>query len=67
VPGSGKFDRTGLDSYREAKESINKTISIDAMDCLANYNWPGNVREMENLIERLLVITVHDNIKPANH
>ena len=27
-----------------------------SMDRLASYHWPGNVREMENLIERLVIL-----------
>ena len=30
-------------------------LSDEAINCLCNYNWPGNIRELENLIERLCV------------
>jgi PAS domain S-box-containing protein len=33
----------------------NKNVSNEAIEILCNYNWPGNIRELENLIERLLV------------
>lgn len=45
---------------------IDKKISAGAMEILMNYSWPGNVRQLENLIERLVVtsdgpeITVDD-------
>lgn len=32
-------------------------ISREAMDLLLQYNYPGNVRELENIIERAVVIT----------
>lgn len=32
-------------------------IAPDAMELLASYSWPGNIRELENLIERLVVVT----------
>lgn len=41
-------------------------ISTEAMDMLVNYSWPGNIRELENLVERLSIlkgagmIDVHD-------
>jgi transcriptional regulator with GAF, ATPase, and Fis domain len=44
-----------------SKSSENKkTFSKRAMETLINYNWPGNIRELENLIERLSIL-VDDN------
>jgi two-component system response regulator PilR (NtrC family) len=44
-------------------------LGEDALLLLASYHWPGNVREMENLIERLVVLTrgavVHIDDLPA--
>ena len=31
-------------------------IDQDALEALTSYHWPGNVREMENLIEMLVVM-----------
>lgn len=45
------------------KYKYHKTISPDAMKILLNYNWPGNVREVENLMERLLVTSRKDLIE----
>jgi two-component system, NtrC family, response regulator HydG len=39
-----------------------KTINEHAVELLINYSWPGNIRELENLIERLSVITQGDEI-----
>lgn len=33
-----------------------KRISSDAMDMLMRYNWKGNVRELENTIERAIIL-----------
>jgi transcriptional regulator with PAS, ATPase and Fis domain len=41
-------------------------ISKEAMDHLLTYSWPGNVREVANVIERLVVITHGDYILPNN-
>lgn len=38
------------------KYNRNKKLSEKAMDCMLQYNWPGNIRELENLIERLVII-----------
>jgi transcriptional regulator with PAS, ATPase and Fis domain len=43
---------------RACKE-LNKNVLIlseDAKDCIKSYNWPGNIRELENLMERLAVM-----------
>ena len=39
-----------------------KGIDIHAMELLIKYNWPGNIRELENLIERLVVLSKKDTI-----
>ena len=44
---------------QEFARRMNKTveaISTKAMDSLALYQWPGNIRELQNVIERSLVI-----------
>src|SRR5260370_33093643 len=33
-----------------------------AIDTLVAYSFPGNVRELKNLIERLVILTPHDQI-----
>ena len=38
------------------KKSI-EGISDEGMQILKNYDWPGNIRQLENIIERLMVIT----------
>jgi DNA-binding NtrC family response regulator len=32
-------------------------LSVDGLDLLCNYHWPGNVREVENLITRASVLS----------
>jgi formate hydrogenlyase transcriptional activator len=32
-------------------------ISAAAMEALANYDWPGNIRELQHLIERSVILT----------
>jgi DNA-binding NtrC family response regulator len=35
----------------------NKTISTDAMAALSSYRWPGNVRQLQNAMERAAIFT----------
>jgi two-component system response regulator AtoC len=39
----------------ENHKKINK-VSDDAIRILMNYNWPGNIRELENVIERAVIL-----------
>lgn len=41
-----------------------KGITDDAMDMLTNYSFPGNVRELENIIERAIILEKTDMIRP---
>jgi transcriptional regulator with GAF, ATPase, and Fis domain len=41
---------------REAKKSIG-TIPAEAMDALLNWSWPGNIRELQNLVQRCVILT----------
>ena len=40
-----------------------RRISDEAMDIFFNYAWPGNIRELENTIERAVVIADTDEIQ----
>jgi DNA-binding NtrC family response regulator len=47
--------------------AMNKTVidvSSDAMDLLVRYDWPGNIRELENVIERAMVLAEPPSIRP---
>ncbi len=34
-----------------------KTINSDALSVLLKYPWPGNIRELQNIVERLIITT----------
>jgi formate hydrogenlyase transcriptional activator len=51
----GKFSR------RMSKQ-ITK-ISRNAMDALMHYPWPGNIRELQNFIERAVIVTPGDTLR----
>ena len=43
-----------------------KTISEEAMHFLVNYSWPGNIRELANFVERMLVLSIGSTITPRD-
>jgi len=45
-----------LARYREQMGKSIAGISADAMRFLAAYDWPGNIRELENVIERAVAL-----------
>ena len=40
-----------------------KNVSPDAMDALMRYAWKGNIRELENVLERSLILCEGDTIQ----
>lgn len=34
-----------------------KSLSTECIQCLCDYDWPGNIREMENTMERLVIMS----------
>jgi two-component system NtrC family response regulator len=40
-----------------------RDISPEAMAALCEYNWPGNVRQVENVIERVVVTARHEIVQ----
>jgi two-component system, NtrC family, response regulator PilR len=43
-----------------------KRISHEAMKLLMDYSWKGNVRELENIIERVVLFTEGEEIQPSD-
>lgn len=50
-----------LETYNE-KFSIQKEMEEDAVEYLQQCDWPGNIRELENAIQRIMIGTKGDNI-----
>jgi DNA-binding NtrC family response regulator len=50
----------------EANDRRGKSLTDAAMKALSGYDYPGNVRELKNLVERLVILTPEDEInEPA--
>jgi DNA-binding NtrC family response regulator len=45
---------------------VPRRFSSDTLACLRNHRWPGNARELRNLIESLMLTSVGDPIEPSD-
>ena len=48
--------RMNLDKLK-VDMGVDKKINADAVDTLLKYPWPGNIRELQNIVERLVITT----------
>ena len=53
-----------LSHFNKTKKRDIKGFSPAAMDILISYPWPGNIRELENLVERLIILKGNGTICP---
>jgi two-component system NtrC family response regulator len=42
------------------------TVSPKLLDRLSRYSWPGNIRELENLVERMVILRKSDVLSPKD-
>ena len=52
---------------RKYSEQFNKqivTIPLHTMESLMNYSWPGNIRELQNFIERAVILSRGEVLDP---
>jgi DNA-binding NtrC family response regulator len=45
-----------LTRFNQTKHTEISNLAPDALHLLTEYDWPGNIRELENMIERLVVL-----------
>jgi Nif-specific regulatory protein len=44
-----------LKGFREERNDVPVSFSLDALEVLLSYRWPGNVRELQNAVERAVI------------
>jgi two-component system, NtrC family, response regulator AtoC len=59
IPGLIQFF---MDFYAEKFKSSPRPLSSNLTQMLEKYHWPGNVRQLENLIKRYVVLGSEDSI-----
>ena len=63
IPALAKFF---LQKHARLREKKINSISSAAMSMLCAYHWPSNVRELENCIERAVIIAAGQNITESD-
>jgi len=53
-------------SQLEGKEGEVKKLTPESAAILAGYNWPGNIRELKNVIERAMILAGLGDIRPEH-
>ena len=48
--------------YSEANGKTGVRLSLSAMEMLQRYRWPGNIRELENVIERAVLLVSEEGL-----
>ncbi len=57
--------RTFIDKFNQKLDKQVKDLSSPAMALLMNHNWSGNIRELENVIERAVLLADGERITPG--
>jgi DNA-binding NtrC family response regulator len=55
-----------LERLNRGKQTAATGCSPDAMARLMEHHWPGNIRELENMIERLAVLSQSETIEVSD-
>jgi two-component system NtrC family response regulator len=55
-----------LDHFCRRHSRSRKAVQPDAMQQLVSFRWPGNVRQLRNIIERIVVTSTSDKISAAD-
>lgn len=55
-----------LEKFNEKHGKEVSEFSPEAEEIFSNYNWPGNIKELENILERLVITTSSRQITASN-
>ena len=55
-----------MDKYAEENAGKRKVISPEALDYLSGYEWPGNIRQLENIVERCMVMAAGETVEATD-
>lgn len=52
-----------VNNFVENEHLTYKRFSVAAQNLLRHYHWPGNIRELRNLVQRLLILSTNTTIE----
>ncbi len=55
-----------LAEFSQKRKKPRKRFSPGALDLLLRHSWPGNIRELENLVERLVILAEGEVLEAAD-
>ncbi len=55
-----------IEKYSASNNLSPKSLSPDAVSVIENYDWPGNIRELENTMHRAILLSKDDMIAVAD-
>ena len=55
-----------LDKFNRKLNRDIGSVDQDVIDCFMKYHWPGNIRQMENLLERMVLLARGNRIRSAD-
>lgn len=55
-----------LKQYAQKYNKLQLKINTQAFDKLMKYHWPGNVRELQHTIEKAVILSDHDILRPED-
>jgi transcriptional regulator with PAS, ATPase and Fis domain len=55
-----------MEQFRRKYRKDNLTLSSSAMDKLMRYHWPGNIRELQHILERTVIMAENKEIRPKD-
>jgi len=55
-----------MEQFRRKYRKDNLTLSSSAMDKLTRYHWPGNIRELQHILERTVIMAENKEIRPKD-
>jgi transcriptional regulator with GAF, ATPase, and Fis domain len=52
-----------IEKLARKSNSARKTLTLENIEKLQAYDWPGNIRELQNVLERSWIISPHESLK----